>query len=342
MVRTPILAVNLIPLLRNDFQQGYVPFKSEIEFMTTVSALPYKVANLELAELGRKEIEIAEIEMPGLMALREKYGKAQPLKGARIAGCLHMTIQTAVLIETLTALGAEVQWSSCNIFSTQDHAAAAIAVTGVPVYAWKGMTAEEFDWCIEQTVFFPDGEVDRWDIRIEEECLKILALYHPVANDLRRVAVVMKIAAELERVADLAVSIAERSAGIAEHGEFTMPSRLSQMTEEALSMLHDSIDAFVEENSVAARLICKRDELVDKLNRELIEEVVTVMKRQPELVEPSLHLFSVIRHVERVADHATNIAEDVIYLVQGEIVRHRNRGDFPLESHAVLDGVATH
>ena len=100
MVRTPILAVNLIPLLRNDFQQGYVPFKSEIEFMTTVSALPYKVANLELAELGRKEIEIAEIEMPGLMALREKYGKAQPLKGARIAGCLHMTIQLQHLFDT--------------------------------------------------------------------------------------------------------------------------------------------------------------------------------------------------------------------------------------------------
>lgn len=175
---------------------------------------------------------------------------------------------------------------------------------------------------LAQEVSLRDGEVDRWDIRIEEECLKILALYHPVANDLRRVAVVMKIAAELERVADLAVSIAERSAGIAEHGEFTMPSRLSQMTEEALSMLHDSIDAFVEENSVAARLICKRDELVDKLNRELIEEVVTVMKRQPELVEPSMHLFSVIRHVERVADHATNIAEDVVYLVEAAIIRH--------------------
>ena len=126
--------------------------------MSTVSALPYKVAKIELAELGRKEIEIAEIEMPGLMALREKYGKSKPLKGARIAGCLHMTIQTAVLIETLTALGAEVQWSSCNIFSTQDHAAAAIAATGVPVYAWKGMSAEEFDWCIEQTLFFPNGE----------------------------------------------------------------------------------------------------------------------------------------------------------------------------------------
>ncbi len=126
--------------------------------MSMVSALPYKVANIELAELGRKEIEIAEIEMPGLMALREKYAGKYPLKGARIAGCLHMTIQTAVLIETLTSLGADVQWSSCNIFSTQDHAAAAIAATGVPVYAWKGMDNEQFDWCIEQTLFFRDGQ----------------------------------------------------------------------------------------------------------------------------------------------------------------------------------------
>jgi len=120
--------------------------------------LPYKVKNIELAEYGRKEIMLAENEMPGLMSLREKYGKEKPLKGARIAGCLHMTIQTAVLIETLVELGAEVTWSSCNIFSTQDQAAAAIAVTGVPVYAWKGMTEEEFEWCIEQTLHFPSGE----------------------------------------------------------------------------------------------------------------------------------------------------------------------------------------
>ncbi len=115
---------------------------------------PYKVKDLSLADWGRKEIELAEAEMPGLMALREEYGQAQPLKGARIAGCLHMTIQTAVLIETLVALGAEVTWSSCNIFSTQDHAAAAIAAAGIPVYAWKGMNEEEFNWCIEQTLFF--------------------------------------------------------------------------------------------------------------------------------------------------------------------------------------------
>src|ERR1700750_1534309 len=120
--------------------------------------LPYKVKDIELAAFGRKEIEIAENEMPGLMALRHKYGSSKPLKGARIAGCLHMTIQTAVLIETLTALGAQVTWSSCNIYSTQDHAAAAIAVTGVPVFAWKGETNEEYDWCLEQTLHFPNGQ----------------------------------------------------------------------------------------------------------------------------------------------------------------------------------------
>ena len=122
--------------------------------MATPTYTPYKVKDLSLADWGRKEIELAEAEMPGLMALREEYGEVQPLKGARIAGCLHMTIQTAVLIETLVALGAEVTWSSCNIFSTQDHAAAAIAAAGIPVYAWKGMNEEEFNWCIEQTLFF--------------------------------------------------------------------------------------------------------------------------------------------------------------------------------------------
>ena len=121
---------------------------------TASTYLPYKVKDMSLAEFGRREIHLAEAEMPGLMALRKEYGGSQPLKGARIAGCLHMTIQTAVLIETLTALGAEVTWSSCNIFSTQDHAAAAIAAAGIPVYAWKGMNEEEFDWCIEQTLFF--------------------------------------------------------------------------------------------------------------------------------------------------------------------------------------------
>ena len=129
--------------------------------MSTVSTKPatdYKVADLGLAEFGRKEIEIAETEMPGLMALRAEFGTSRPLAGARIAGCLHMTIQTAVLIETLIELGASIRWSSCNIFSTQDHAASALAAQGIPVFAWKGETLEEYDWCIEQTIFWPDGQ----------------------------------------------------------------------------------------------------------------------------------------------------------------------------------------
>ena len=125
-----------------------------MELKTQVNYSPYKVKDISLADWGRKEIRLAEAEMPGLMSLRKKYSKSKPLKGARIAGCLHMTIQTAVLIETLVEMGAEVTWSSCNIFSTQDHAAAAVASMGVPVYAWKGMNEEEFNWCIEQTLFF--------------------------------------------------------------------------------------------------------------------------------------------------------------------------------------------
>lgn len=124
---------------------------------TPMSQNDYKIADISLAEWGRKEINIAETEMPGLMALRKEYGDKKPLKGARIAGCLHMTIQTAVLIETLTALGAEIRWSSCNIFSTQDHAAAGIAAAGIPVFAWKGETEEEAEWCIEQTIIGPNG-----------------------------------------------------------------------------------------------------------------------------------------------------------------------------------------
>ena len=126
--------------------------------MSNVGYVKYKVKDISLAEWGRKEINLAEAEMPGLMALRKEFGKQKPLKGARIAGCLHMTIQTAVLIETLVEMGAEVTWSSCNIFSTQDHAAAAIAKAGISVYAWKGMNEEEFDWCIEQTVFFGENK----------------------------------------------------------------------------------------------------------------------------------------------------------------------------------------
>ena len=130
--------------------------KSAIDFK-----LPYKVKDMSLADWGRKEITLAEAEMPGLMALRKEFGAKKPLKGARIAGCLHMTVQTAVLIETLLELGAEVKWSSCNIFSTQDHAAAALAAKGIGVYAWKGQTLEEADWCIEQTLFFGGSEIGR-------------------------------------------------------------------------------------------------------------------------------------------------------------------------------------
>merc|ERR1712066_791162 len=138
------------------FQFQY--FVSGLSDLHIMSKPAYKVADISLAEFGRKELVMAENEMPGLMHLRKKYGPSKPLKGARIAGCLHMTIQTAVLIETLLELGAEVTWSSCNIFSTQDHAAAAIAARGVPVYAWKGETDEEYVWCIEQTLLFPDGK----------------------------------------------------------------------------------------------------------------------------------------------------------------------------------------
>ncbi len=127
---------------------------SDVTTKKDAEILPYKVKDISLADWGRKEMKLAEAEMPGLMSLREKFGKQKPLKGTRIAGCLHMTIQTAVLIETLVELGADVQWSSCNIFSTQDHAAAAIAAAGIPVYAWKGETLEEYEWCIEQTLFF--------------------------------------------------------------------------------------------------------------------------------------------------------------------------------------------
>ena len=139
----------------------------------------YKVADISLAEWGRKEISMAETEMPGLMALRTEYGKSQPLKGARVVGCLHMTIQTAVLIETLTALGAEVRWSSCNIYSTQDQAAAAIVATGVPVFAWKGETEEEYEWCIEQTIKGPNGWVPNMILDDGGDLTKIMHESHP-------------------------------------------------------------------------------------------------------------------------------------------------------------------
>lgn len=176
---------------------------------------------------------------------------------------------------------------------------------------------------VSQEIVDQDDEVDRWDVRIEEECLKILALHQPVADNLRRVAAVMKIAWELERVADVAVNIAERAAGLAGAPEIHVPDKLSHMAQVALDMLRLSLDAFVAQDSLLAREVCGQDDVVDALNREIIDELLQMMKRSPDLVEPALQLFSASRHVERVADHATNIAEDVVYLVEGEIIRHR-------------------
>jgi phosphate transport system protein len=176
---------------------------------------------------------------------------------------------------------------------------------------------------VSQAIVDRDDEIDRWDVRIEEECLKILALHQPVAHNLRRVAAVMKIAWELERVADVAVNIAERAAGLAGAPEVHVPEKLSHMAKVALDMLRLSLDAFVAQDTRLAREVCSQDDIVDALNREIIAELLVLMKRSPDLIEPALQLFSASRHVERVADHATNIAEDVVYLVEGEIVRHR-------------------
>lgn len=168
-----------------------------------------------------------------------------------------------------------------------------------------------------------DDEIDEWDVRIEEECLKILAMHQPVATDLRRITSVLKIANELERVADLAVHIAERACGLVSWPEVYAPAKLKEMAEIAVEMLRSSIDAYVDLDSGLARRVCARDEAVDRLNMEIIAEILARMKATPEHIEPLLHLFSASRHVERVADHATNIAEDVVYLVEGEIIRHR-------------------
>jgi adenosylhomocysteinase len=155
----------------------------------SLAAQDYKVADIRLAEWGRKEISLAETEMPGLMALRKEYGALKPLKGARIVGCLHMTIQTAVLIETLTALGAEVRWSSCNIFSTQDQAAAAIAASGVPVFAWKGETEEEYEWCIEQTIKGPGNWVPNMILDDGGDLTRVMHEKYPeVMKDIRGVS----------------------------------------------------------------------------------------------------------------------------------------------------------
>lgn len=167
-----------------------------------------------------------------------------------------------------------------------------------------------------------DREVNDLDVRIEEECLKILALYNPVANDLRRVCSVLKIIGELERVGDLAVNLAERSAAISVYPDFPLPPRLSEISREALTMLHDSIDSYVELDAEKARKVIAHDDVVDELNVELLQELRKNMTDNPAIVDPGMHMFSAIRHIERVADHATNIAEDVVYLIEGAIIRH--------------------
>jgi len=168
-----------------------------------------------------------------------------------------------------------------------------------------------------------DNEIDAWDVRIEENCLRTLALHQPVAIDLRRITTVMKIVAELERVADLAVHIAERACSLIGATPVVVPDKLKQMAEMAVEMLHSSIDAYVQLNSRLARDVCARDDVVDVLNRDVIDELQDVMATSASQVPAALHLFSASRHIERVADHATNIAEDVVYLVEGEIIRHR-------------------
>jgi len=179
------------------------------------------------------------------------------------------------------------------------------------------------DVAVSQEIVECDEEIDHWDVRIEEECLKILALHQPVALNLRRVAAVMKISWELERVADLAVNIAERAAALAGAPAFAVPDKLAHMADVALEMLRSSLDAFAAKESRLARQVRDRDETVDALNRQIIDELLQVMKRSPDLLDAALLLFSVSRHIERIADHATNIAEHVVYLVDGEIIRHR-------------------
>lgn len=168
-----------------------------------------------------------------------------------------------------------------------------------------------------------DNAVDQTEVLIEEECLKILALHQPVAADLRRIATVMKVNGDLERIADLAVSIAERAKAIQDWGEFPIPHRMKGMVDLTTQMVRGALDAFVNLDAASARRILRLDDEVDQDNRDIIAELQTLMQEQPELVIPALHCFSATRHIERIADHATNIAEDVIYLAEGEIVRHR-------------------
>jgi phosphate transport system protein len=170
-----------------------------------------------------------------------------------------------------------------------------------------------------------DNRIDAWDVRIEDNCLKLLALHQPVAIDLRRITTMLKISGELERVADLAVNITERALGLADAAEVLVPDQVKQMAHEAVSMLHRSIDAYVDLDSQKARAVIQDDEQIDVSNQQIIEQLIGMMHRQPDRLDALLHLFSAVRHVERVADHASNIAEDVVYLVEGRIIRHARK-----------------
>jgi phosphate transport system protein len=175
---------------------------------------------------------------------------------------------------------------------------------------------------LSSEVFDGEQQIDMREVKIEEECLKILALHQPVAVDLRRTATVLKINTELERIADLAVNIAERTSSLSENAEFEIPDKVERMAIKATDMVHDALDAFVELDVELAREVCRRDEEVDLLNRQVIDELTDAMRERPDAIDPALHVFSISRHIERIADCATNIAEDVIYLVEGEIARH--------------------
>lgn len=188
--------------------------------------------------------------------------------------------------------------------------------------ACQALRARRTDWVEE--VMGSEEMVNHREVQIEEECLKMLALHQPVAVDLRRVATVLKINTDLERIADLAVNIGERTHRLATYADFQLPSQLDRMAEVAISMVRDALDAFVRLDVELAREVCRRDDEVDRLNRQIIDRLLSVIKTNPVEAEPALHVFSASRHVERIADHATNIAEDVVYLVDGEIARHRN------------------
>ncbi len=179
---------------------------------------------------------------------------------------------------------------------------------------------------LAEQVVEDDEEIDRREVHLEEECLKILALHQPVAVDLRRIATVLKVNNDLERIADLAVNIAERVQALDDFPQFVIPRKLQRMIDLASLMVRNAMDAFVNLDAQQARRICTLDDEVDRYNREIINELHETMEHQPELIRPALHCFSASRHVERIADHATNIAEDVIYLVEGEIARHRHDG----------------